>query len=290
MAPSASSPLPDSPSFRLDLTPARSGLTGGILALRTPGSPMVLLPRTTFQMGSHQVEVQLAYEACRQEPLGGQCRQDLFENEMAIHPVTLSSYWIDRYEVTVEEYDRCVEARVCEAVPYHEGGMRFRAQPTFPVSLVNWNDAQTYCKFAGKRLPTEAEWERAARGPRSRRFPWGEHYAGRRANHGALAMDDTDASDGFATLAPVGSFPDGRTPEGLEDLAGNVSEWTADNYEDAYEALPVTDPKGPDFGGFKVVRGGSFVLPMPWLRAASRLYRPSSTRLPHLGFRCARDP
>jgi len=85
----------------------------------------------------------------------------------------------------------------------------------------------------------------------------------------------------------VGSFPDGRTADGVADMSGNVAEWTADNYEDAYEALAVTDPKGPSYGTFKVVRGGSYLMGMPWLRGASRLYRSASTRAPDIGFRCA---
>jgi formylglycine-generating enzyme required for sulfatase activity len=266
----------------------REALAGGVATLRTPRSDMVLVPRGTFEMGSRTVELQLALEACRREPLGPRCEEKMFANELAAHQVTLSPFWLDRTEVALGEYRRCVAAGACSHPPYEEGGARF-ARDELPASLVSWADAAAYCKFAGKRLPTEAEWERAARGPSGRRFPWGEHYATRRANHGRFALDPTDATDGFAELAPVGAFPDGRTADGVEDLAGNVAEWTADNYEDAYEAMPAVDPVGPSFGTFKVVRGGGFAHALPWLRGAARAFRNASAREPHLGFRCAAD-
>lgn len=237
-------------------------------------------------MGASRVEVQLTLEACRREPLGEACKAEMFENELDPHRVTLSPYWLDRTEVTVEQYERCADAGVCRPVAYNEGARRFR-DPTFPVSLVSWDDARTYCAFVNKRLPTEAEWERAARGLSDRRFPWGSHYANGRANHGTWALDNTNASDGYAELAPVGSYPSGRTTEGFDDLAGNVAEWTEDSYEDGYEAIPVENPKGPTFGAHKVVRGGAYTFGLPWLRSTARMFRKSSERAPYLGFRCA---
>jgi formylglycine-generating enzyme required for sulfatase activity len=269
-------------------SPSVRAHTGEVAALRSPSSEMVLVARSTFVMGSHPVELQLVMEACKREPRGSQCDMRFFANELAQHQVTVSSYWLDRTEVTVGAYGRCVEAAACEPPPYEQGASRFD-RPTLPVTLVTFTDAQAYCRWAGKRLPTEAEWERAARGRTSRRFPWGEHYATRRANHGRFAPDATDSSDGFEELSPVGSFPDGRTPDGFDDLAGNVAEWTSDAYEDSYEAMPVTDPRGPAFGAHKVVRGGSYQDGMVWLRGASRSYRLPSARETSLGFRCAKD-
>ena len=269
-------------------SPTQRALTGGVVSLRSPGAEMILVPFGTFTMGSSVIEVKLALEACRHEPFGEECREEMFDNEREQHRVSLFAYWLDRTEVTVMAYQRCVDTGACAPSGHAFGGERFR-QDDYPVSLVSWSDAKSYGSFVGKRLPTEAEWERAARGRTGRRFPWGNQYATRRANHGAWAIDSTDASDGYAELAPVGSFPDGRTPERFDDLAGNVAEWTADAYEDAYEALPVTNPKGPAFGAFKSVRGGAFLFGMPWLRSSARMFRTASTREPYLGFRCARD-
>ncbi len=272
--------------YRLAPPAETRALTGGIVSLRTPGSPAVLIPRSTFPMGSRSIDVQLAVEACRREPLGARCNAEMFGNELTAHAVTLSPYWMDRFEVTVASYERCVDAGVCAEPPYDEGGAKLRVDD-LPVVMITWNDAVAYCGYVGQRLPTEAEWERAARGPTGRRFPWGDQPGSRRANHGSFALDRNDGSDGFVELAPVGSYPDGRTPDGIADLAGNAAEWTADNYEDAYEPIPVTDPKGPRYGTFKAVRGGSYLMGMPWLRGAARLYRSVSTRSPDLGFRCA---
>ena len=271
--------------YILSPSPQERALTGGIVALRSPSSTAVLIPRSTFTMGSRSIDVQLALDTCRREPLGARCHQDLFTNELAAHEVSLRPFWIDRFEVTVARYLHCVRSGVCTEPPYGDGAARL-LQNDLPVVLVRWNDARDYCGFVGGRLPTEAQWERSARGVTGRRFPWGEHAATRRANHGRFALDRNDSSDGFAELAPVGSFPDGRTPDGLADLAGNAAEWTEDSYEDAYEAAPVSDPKGPSYGPFKVVRGGSCLHGMPWLRGAARMYRNASTRLPDLGFRC----
>ncbi|MCL2824218.1 MAG: formylglycine-generating enzyme family protein, partial [Polyangiaceae bacterium] len=268
--------------------PPHQSITGNVITLTTPGPTEILFPRSTFVMGSPPAEVRQALEACRNEPMGSECKPDQFSNEQQAHRVTLSPYWIDRTEVTVREYMRCVETSSCALPPYHRGAERFR-KPSYPVSLVSWDDARAYCRFVGKDLPTEAQWERAARGRTGRRFPWGNQYASHRANHGAFSLEQSDVSDGFAELAPVGSFPQGNTPEQLADMAGNVSEWTLDNYEDGYEAEPATDPTGPTYGVFKVVRGGSYGTGMPWLRGAARGYFSGSTRVPHIGFRCARS-
>ncbi len=275
--------------YGIPLAPSAThhALTGGVVTLRTPGASEVLIPRSTFTMGSYPVETQLALDNCRREPLGKECTPEMFTNELDPHRVTLSAYWLDRTEVTVEQYAQCANAGTCRAVNYRQGAQRFNL-PRLPAVLVSWNDARAYCAFVGKELPTEAQWERAARGLSGRRFPWGDHFASRRANHGRWALDNTDASDGYHELAPVSSFPSGRTTEGFEDLAGNAAEWTADAYEDGYEALPVTDPKGPAFGTYKVVRGGAYNFGMPWLRGSARLFRKASTRVPYLGFRCAR--
>jgi sulfatase modifying factor 1 len=262
----------------------------GLAVLRTPGPAEILFRAGTFTMGSSDEEVTLARKVCDAEPRHDDCRDEIFAFEQAQHEVYLSDYWLDRTEVTVARYRRCVAAGPCAMPPYAEGGERFD-QPSLPVVLVTWNDARRFCAWAGGRLPTEAEWERAARGagPNGRRYPWGNVYNPFLANHGAQGLEDLDARDGFLELAPVGSFPDGRTPEGLEDLAGNAQEWVADWFATEYPKADTANPKGPDNGEMRVVRGGSYVHGRLRLRAAARDREPPNERLPWMGFRCARD-
>ena len=222
-------------------------------------------------MGSTPDDIKYAIALCRKEPRGDDVCEKLFGNEIEAHEVTLSAFFIDRTEVTVGAYRRCVELGRCSAPPYASGATRFD-RSDYPVTLVSWDDADEYCRFAGGRLPTEAEWERAARGAAGRRFPWGNVYNKSLANHGAFALDDTDDSDGFAELAPVGSFPLGRTPDGIDDMAGNVEEWVADALDDAaqYPKTSEVNPKGTGNGVFRIARGGGLQGPMAGIGAARR--------------------
>jgi len=270
---------------------ARVGDRPEVLTLRQEGPKMLLVPAGSFIMGSSGDEVMAALLECQREPGGERCEQNLFANEAPPHRVTLSAFWLDRTEVTVGEYGRCAATGRCRPLPYGQGATRFD-HDDYPASLVTWDEAKAFCEYRGARLPTEAEFERAARGVNGRRYPWGDLWNRHAANHGRLAWQTTDASDGFAELAPVGSFPAGRTPEGFLDLAGNVSEWIADRFAPEYEDADVTDPQGPGIASStpaRVVRGGDYQSAAPWLRGAARGAEEPGTRRPWIGFRCARS-
>lgn len=241
-------------------------------------------------------------------------------NEHPQHEVTLSGYCIDKTEVTVAAYAACVKKGSCSpATPLNpaEPGERDRTNKLnhlcngaradrrdHPVNCIDWNQAETYCKWAGKRLPTEAEWEYAARGSVEGMYPWGndpptskrlnacgsECYAllkrmGLAQPWPSLMYDD---SDGWESTAPVGSYRAGASPFGALDMAGNVEEWTADNYG-SYHADAVTNPTGPASGLERVVRGGGWAdSAATAVRGAGRGLKRADERDVDLGFRCAR--
>ncbi|MFO0757795.1 MAG: SUMF1/EgtB/PvdO family nonheme iron enzyme [Byssovorax sp.] len=277
-------PRPDPPSAPVEEGQASAGL----LVLTAPGAEAILVRAGSFQMGASELEVAQALAACRTEPRRDECTEQELADEYPPHEVWLSPFWIDRREVTVARYRQCVTAGRCTPPPFSSGGQRFD-QPDLPVSLVTWQDARTFCLWAGGRLPTEAEWERAARGTSGRRYPWGNVYNPFLANHGAFALVDLDGTDGFLELAPVGSFPNGRTPDGIEDLAGNVEEWVADWYAPEHNAGSEVDPQGPDVGDERVIRGGSYARGRTHLRTMSRDKDIPGRRSPTRGFRCARS-
>jgi len=246
------------------------------------GMPQVYIPAGTFHMGGFDV---------RAAP-----------DEFPAHAVTLDAYWMDQLEVTNAMYQLCVSAGVCTP-PQNFGTQRkanYYNNPEFkdyPVVYVTWGQAKTYCEWAGRRLPTEAEWERAARGDDMRTFPWGEDKADYRfANFNMLVRD----------TSRVGSYPLGASPFGVLDMAGNVAEWTNDIYSPTFyaSALEMLNPMGPTSSSSlkRVVRGGSLGDAEINIRVSKRssvlgsnLNVPPGTEAylgdfsSRIGFRCAQD-
>jgi formylglycine-generating enzyme len=248
-----------------------------------------------FEMGSSADDVRYARELCLEhgfDPLGQDCLPELFEDEAPAHRVFVSRYGLDRTEVTHGAWSRCVTAGHCPPPRGTPADERI-AREDHPVTQITFAEAWQYCTFAGGRLPTEAEWEHAARGRSTRRFPWGRRYNDRLANHGRGSgfTAQPDPVDGFRYAAPVGSFPDGASPYGVLDLAGNVFEWTADRYAaDQYRTGTRVDPIGAADGGERVVRGGSWRHPPFRLRVTNRVRLGEGEAWPDVGFRCAYDP
>jgi formylglycine-generating enzyme required for sulfatase activity len=206
-------------------------------------------------------------------------------DERPAHRVFVAEFAIDRDEVTREKYAACVRAGACAAPsPANDGD----ADAAVAVTGVRWIDADAYCRFAGKRLPTEAEWEKAARGTDGRAYPWGNDPDCARANFGNFEGEGRCPRNPGRVVAP-GRYPSGASPYGARDLAGNVWEWTADWYApDYYARSPARDPRGPARGTTRVVRGGACCSMFGLPRAANRLAFPPDYRDIDIGFRCAR--
>ncbi len=203
------------------------------------------------------------------------------------HPVYLKSYYIDTLEVTNGAYAECVAAGVCAEPADTSSATRANYYDVstfqgYPVVNVTWDDAQTYCEFVGKRLPTEAEWEKAAMGTIDyRRYPWGN------GEPKAYLINVTDIPGDTET---VNSYPTGSSPYGLVDTAGNVSEWVSDWYATSYYAESVLEnPTGPDSGTHKVVRGDSWLTDLDKIHITNRTMMDPETYNATTGFRCAKD-
>jgi len=214
----------------------------------TDGVVMVYVPAGEFEMGSDDDDVDYALQLCN--AYRGDCRREWFEDEQPVHTVVLDGFWIDRTEVTNAQYQQCVETEVCQAPTTCDWG-----EPTYgdasksdhPVVCVDWHGAQAYCEWMGARLPTEAEWEYAARGPEGRVFPWGDAFDGTRLNYCDTNCErdwaDETVDDGYAETAPVGSYPAGVSWCEALDMTGNVWEWVNDWYDgDYYDVSPDSNP------------------------------------------------
>ncbi len=245
------------------------------------GAPMIKIPAGEFLMGNH----------------GGA------RNQRPEHMVELDSYYIDQFEVTMERYQAFLDETRHELPPLWDDYAATDTAKTHPAVGMAWDSANAYCAWAGKRLPTEAEWEKAARGEDGRRYPWGHMQPFvdiARYNLGTTGWVSYEL-----TLAPVTSGVSGmsirhgltqgtKSPYGLYHMAGNASEWVADWYDRAYyEQSPKKRPTGPAEGTRKVYRGGSWEDPPKWLEVTAR--RSAEPNFPidandlTIGFRCAMD-
>lgn len=208
-----------------------------------------------------------------------------YPDEQPVHGVYLDEFLVDKHEVTNRQYKRFCDA-TGKSYPSDPGFWDmpdyFIACPDHPVLNVSWYDAKAYCEWAGKRLPTEAEWEKAARGADARKHPWGN------SEPGGTRCNILDNPDGYRHTSPVGVFPAGASPYGALDMAGNVWEWCNDWYEiDYYSKSPSHNPPGPTTGSSRVIRGGSWCGLASGARCAFRCGFEPSVRIWNYGFRCA---
>jgi formylglycine-generating enzyme required for sulfatase activity len=228
------------------------------------GAEMVYVPEGEFTVGSEE-----SYALVREGPE---------------HIVFIDSYWIYKYEVTNEEFRQCIEFGACD------NDLVSHPKNDYPAIYVDWYDANSYCEWIGGRLPTEAEWEKAARGIYNMKFPWGNDvwcpvggHVIPESNYDYIGCLDEGPG-------PIGGFPKGASPYGAMDMAGNVWEWTSDWYSaEYYENSPIKNPTGPVYGDLKVLRGGSWAYDYHYARVSYRFFAAPVHNSDEVGFRCVVD-
>jgi serine/threonine-protein kinase len=275
--------LPD-PTIKQTPTATEQPTIGSTRTSEVDQMVQVYVPAGEFIMGSNHPDDKKSVE-------GGRAYV-----EIPVHTVSLDGYWIDKYEITNGQYKACVDADVCQPphITYSATRPKYFGNPeysNYPVIWVSWYMARTYCEWVGRRLPTEAEWEKAARGTDGRRYPWGnEELSGERANfcdaNCPLTIANFNYNDGYADTAPVGSFPAGASPYGALDMAGNVWEWTSTivqlypyDANDGREDLNVRAER--------IWRGGPWSNGVWWMHSAIRYRSVQWYWNWNLGIRCA---
>lgn len=263
---------------------------------------MVFVPGGEFEMGNTNDQLRFSVQLCEEDDSrifgeDARCFASEFADETPAHMVILDAFWIDRTEVTNEQYRHCVEAGVCSPPTEYSSYTRATyyddaAYEGYPVIWVGWEQATEYCNWVGARLPTEAEWEYAARGPESKMFPWGNTFDGARLNYCdancPLGTADAGADDGYPDTAPVGNYPSGKSWCGALDMAGNVREWVSDWYG-SYQRGQQANPRGPLSGQLLVSRGGSWFDSLSNVRSTKRGQNAPDFSAYKLGIRCVKD-
>lgn len=246
---------------------------GLLFGCSKPPSDMVYVPKGEFIMGSDEVD-----KDAKAQQYGE--RKPWYANEKPKRKVYLKGFYIDKYEVTNVLYADFVKAANHNPPDYWIDGNYPPDIAEYPVVMVDWSDAKAYCEWRSRRLPTEAEWEKAARGTDGRRFPWGDEFDGKKV----------DADGQQEEPSPIGTFEEGKSPYGVYDMAGNVYEWV----EDWYKAYPGNDYNDNDYGEkFRVVRSngwggmGHYNLQM-YARTSYRNASPPDGKFNDIGFRCAK--
>ncbi|CAG0976089.1 gamma-glutamyl hercynylcysteine S-oxide synthase [Anaerolineales bacterium] len=296
---SAVTPSPPTVTPVPESTPTPTTITSTATPIETPDTSNILAAPDTSPKISPKDGMTQLFVPEGLVKMGGM--DILMENdELPAHDVTLDAFWIDQVEITNGMYALCVDAGICRPPVKVNSDNRddYFGNPEFrdyPVVYVTWYDANAYCEWAGRRLPTEAEWERAARSDDMRNYPWGNEPPNAENSNSNNIVGDTSR---------VGSYAIGVSPFGALDMGGNVWEWVADYYQpDYYKVSPSVNPKGPNNGGLnylRVIRGGSYQDGQFDLRTSNRGYEvgPDPTKLPDnsayyerssvkIGFRCA---
>ncbi|MEM7111885.1 MAG: SUMF1/EgtB/PvdO family nonheme iron enzyme [Chloroflexota bacterium] len=256
-------------------TPSNGPAKGTITTRVKDGATVVYVSAGSFMMGSREDEL------------------NVDKDEFPQHAVTLTGYWIDQFEVSNERYRICVNDGVCAAsLLATDSNFNDTNQPVVGIS---WHNAVAYCKWAGGRLPTEAEWEYAARGAENQIFPWGNELDGNYLNFCDANCEYTDwkdesYNDGYKQTAPIGTYVENKSWVAVYDMPGNVWEWVNDWYDpNYYERSPVVNPTGPANGTTKVIRGGSWFNEIQKARATHRSVKNPSAASNTIGFRCVQD-